>query len=138
MNHTKPTRREWLKLSMIFSALLMPWRVSATAKPACPISFDEFTPDEITLQDAICITEEMFGDEPSFKSLHNFNQESVVALLWRFHSLPPDQAAQWLKAISDNLDRRTEEWHSRAAVREAEYERYLEQERRAKEVRDGD
>jgi hypothetical protein len=74
---------------------------------ACPINLEDVRPDQLTLDDAWRIVSDICGvNEDPFGG----TDEEVLALLWRFHTLPPDEAAAWLKGINDRLGVAVEKW----------------------------
>lgn len=106
------TRRDWLNLSMMFSALLLSPRVSAaplTSAAANKIAFpiicedDEdgsiWTPDHYKYEDVRNIVFSTCGYDSPF----SHNDIEVLAILWRFRSLSDAEAVEWLRRLHADM-----------------------------------
>lgn len=102
---TQRERRKLLGLMTLFSALLMCSRVGAvTSKTDCPIELGEgYVPDELTIDDAYRLVDTIIH------SNYNYQADDLYSLLWRFHTLPANEAQNWLKHFKASFDQAQKE-----------------------------
>lgn len=104
-NKQQVTRREWLNLSMMCSALLLSNRANAAPrKPAFPIFVEAqdgsaWTPDHYTYEDVRDIVFAMNG----YGSCTHEDSD-VLDIMWRFRSLSDAEAVDWLTRLSAELE----------------------------------
>jgi hypothetical protein len=136
-SRAESSRREWLRQMTALCAWLMAAGVRVDTRAdaaACPVRLydDGWTPAELTYEDVQEVVALLLGYDHEYRKARPAHDEELLAVIWRFRTLPPEEAADWFKRLAAKLG----EWHAYMVDYFKEQEGRQAAYRRAREERD--